>query len=62
VSQEFQTNVASPLSRHSQLTDTYLQLCLAKRALSDGVNQPYWRVALIVVTDAPELVGLLPVA
>lgn len=25
-----------------------------------GVDQRYWRVALIVVTDVPELVGLLP--
>jgi len=27
-----------------------------------GMDQRYWRVALIVVTDVPELVGLLPVA
>jgi len=26
------------------------------------MDQRYWRVALIVVTDVPELVGLLPVA
>ena len=34
----------------------------AKRASPDRVIQRYWRVALIVVTDVPELVGLLPVA
>jgi hypothetical protein len=37
-------------------------LWFAKWASPDRMIQRYWRVALIVVTDVPELVGLLPVA